>query len=79
MLKRNTFTKKQLKARRGNHTYDVAAGDYVELTIVGRFDGNKVSTMKESYFYLPAGNRQVDPDVMVTKYEQKKGKHGIYE
>ena len=70
---------KKLKARRGNHTYDINAGDYVEVTIVGMFDGHSVRTIKDSYFNLPAGTQQLDPDVMVTKYEQKKGKHGIYE
>lgn len=70
---------KAIKGKRAKHTYDIQAGDFVEVTIVGKFDGHSVTTFKESYFNMPAGTQQLDPDVTVTKYEQKKGKHGIYE
>lgn len=53
--------------------YNIAPGDLVELTIVGRWDGRAVSTPAHSYFSCGAGNRQVDPDVWIRSLEEEQG------
>lgn len=53
--------------------YNIAPGDLVELTIVGRWDGHQVSTPGNSYFSCGAGTRQVDPDVWIRSIEEEYG------
>jgi hypothetical protein len=71
--------KPKTRYKREAAEYNVQAGDIVELTLIGRFDGATVKTITGSKFLLPQGTRQIDPDVLMTKFEQKKGRHGIYE
>lgn len=49
--------------------YPVLPGQEVTLTIRGTWDGQRVDTLRGSYFILGAGARQIDPAVWVEPYE----------
>lgn len=49
--------------------YPIELGQKVTLTITGYWDGQRIYTPRDSYFHLPAGLRQTDPDVWVEPCE----------
>jgi hypothetical protein len=50
--------------------FDILPGQLVTVTITGTWDGRQVSTPHNSYFQLPAGRRQTDPDVWVAPVKE---------
>jgi len=50
--------------------FDIEDGDFVELTLRGYYANGSIHTMSNSYFDLPAGKLQTDPDVFVKRIEE---------
>ena len=73
MFNRKATKEKLAKSSRKQTHYDVKEGDAVELRLYGTYESGMLKTPNGSYFIV--STFITDPDIVLKKYEPKKGKH----
>lgn len=73
MFNRKKVKEKLAKSSRKLTHYNIKNGDEVELRLYGTYENGTLKTPNGSYFI--ASTFVTDPDLIMKKYEPKKGKH----